>query len=188
VHTDVRNIVSVISAMREQFNHHGPRVAGYAVKLAEVCGMTRNEIGLVAAGAALHDIGKIFIDADLLNAPRKLTTAERNEMKKHVALGWVVVERAGYEQIILDIIRSHHEKWDGTGYPDKLQGQEIPLAARVVTICDVYQAMTAERSYRGPCTHEFTRTYIEHGRGTYFDPRLVDLFFEQVLTERGEKK
>lgn len=167
--------------MREQFNHHGPRVAGLAVKLAEACGMSREDIGLIAAGAALHDIGKIFTDPKILNKDGPLDTAERAKIQEHVAMGWAIVEQAGYEKVILDIVRSHHEKWDGTGYPDGLIGKEIPFVARLVCVCDVYQALTAKRVYREPHTHAFSRTYMEAGRGKTFDPELLDLFFEKVV-------
>jgi putative nucleotidyltransferase with HDIG domain len=169
--------------MREQFNHHGPRVSGNAVKLAEAMGLKRYDIGLIAAGAQLHDIGKILIRPDLLNSPNKLSTDERVEINTHVVMGWDIVNQAGYEKTIQDIVRHHHEKWDGTGYPDKLKETDIPLAARIVAVCDIYQAMTDERVYRKPCTHEEAQEFMMASKGIILDPELVDLFFEKVVTE-----
>lgn len=182
-HADVRAVLNIISSMREQFNHHGPRVSGNAVKLAEAVGMGRYDIGLIAAGAQLHDIGKLLIRPELLNAPRKLTDEEKKEMNTHVVMGWEIVNKAGYEKTIQDIIRHHHEKWDGTGYPDGLKETDIPLAARIVAVCDIYQAMTDERVYREPVTHEFAKDFMLASKGIILDPELVDVFFEKVATE-----
>lgn len=182
-HKDVREILLIISSMREQFNHHGPRVSGTAVKLAEAVGLSLYEIGLIAAGAQLHDIGKLLIRPELLNAPRKLTEDERIEMQTHVVLGWEIVNQAGYEKTIQDIIRHHHEKWDGTGYPDGLRERDIPLAARIVAVCDIYQAMTDERIYRVSCTHQFAKDFMVASKGIILDAELVDVFFDKVATE-----
>lgn len=182
-HEDVRLIHNIISGMRQDFNHHGPRVAGNVVKLAEAVGMSSYEIGLISAAAHLHDIGKLFIRPELLNKPGALTVDERAEMETHVPLGWALVNQAGYEKIIQDVIRHHHEKWDGTGYPDGLKAEDIPLSARIVTVCDIYQAMTDERVYRKAETHEFTKEFMLASKGIILDPALTDLFFEKVVTE-----
>lgn len=186
MHQDVGEIVNILSGMREDLNHHGPRVTGNAVKLAEACGMSRYDIGMIAAGAQLHDIGKLLIRPELLNKPGPLEPDERVEMNTHVVKGWEVVNQAGYEKTIQDIIRHHHEKWDGSGYPDGLKETDIPLAARIVAVCDIYQAMTDERIYREPPrthTHEFTKDFMLSGKGIILDPELVDLFFAKVVIE-----
>jgi putative nucleotidyltransferase with HDIG domain len=183
MHQDVREVVNIIGSMREQFNHHGPRVSGNAVKLAEAVGMSRYDIGMIAAGAQLHDIGKLLIRPELLNAPRALTEDERAEINTHVVMGWDIVNQAGYEKTIQDIVRHHHEKWDGTGYPDGLKQTDIPIAARIVAVCDIYQAMTDDRIYRDAVTPEFAKEYMLSSKGIILDPQLVDLFFEKVVTE-----
>ena len=169
--------------MREQINHHGPRVSGNAVKLAEACGMSRYDIGLIAAGAQLHDIGKLLISPELLNKPGPLEPDERTEINTHVVKGWEIVNEAKYEKTIQDIIRHHHEKWDGTGYPDRLKETDIPLAARIVAVCDIYQAMTDDRIYRKAETHKFAKDFMLSSKGIILDPELVDLFFNKVVTE-----
>jgi putative nucleotidyltransferase with HDIG domain len=183
MHQDVRDILLIISTMREQFNHHGPRVSGNAVKLAEAVGMSFYEIGLIAAGAQLHDIGKLLIRPELLNAPRPLTDDEKKEMNTHVVMGWDILNKAGYEKTIQDIVRHHHEKWDGSGYPDGLKERDIPLAARIVAVADVYQAITDERIYRKAETHQFAKEFMLASRGIILDPDLVDLFFAKVVPE-----
>lgn len=137
---------------------------------------------LIVVGGYLHDIGKLRMKAELFNQPRKLTQNEREQVQLHAPLGWAVVEQAGYDKVILDIVRHHHENWDGSGYPDGLKGTEIPQAARIVQICDVYQSMTNNRSYRDGYSHQFTYEYMMQGRGTRYDPDLLDLFFVKVAT------
>lgn len=183
MHQDVREIVNIISGMREDFNHHGPRVTGNAVKLAEACGMSRYDIGMIAAGAQLHDIGKLLIRPELLNKPGPLEPEERVEMNTHVVKGWDIVNQAGYEKTIQDIIRHHHERWDGTGHPDGLRETDIPLAARIVTVADIYQAMTDDRVYRPAVSHEDAKDFMLSSKGIILDPELTDLFFAKVVTE-----
>ena len=183
MHTDVQNVLYLLSSMRDEFNHHGPRVSVNAIKLSEARGLQAYEVGLIAAGSQLHDIGKLLIRSEILNAPRKLTVDEFTEMQRHAIMGWDIVNKAGYEKTIQDIVRHHHERWDGTGYPDGLKEEDIPLAARIISVCDVYQAMTAERIYRKPLTHKFVKDFMLSSKGVILDPTLVDLFFEKVVTE-----
>jgi putative two-component system response regulator len=130
--------------------------------------------------ASLHDIGKVGTPDAVLLKPGKLSTVEFAEMKKHSALGGntlaAVLKRHPENQFLrmgVDVARSHHEKWDGTGYPDGLKGEAIPLAARVVALADFYDALTSKRCYRPAYDHEDTCRMIEEGRGTHFDPDVV---------------
>jgi putative nucleotidyltransferase with HDIG domain len=180
---DIIKLVGILTHMREPFDHHGSRVAELAVRMATVAGMSSHEIKLVGVGAHLHDIGKQLIRVELLNSTRKLTDAEIAEMQNHTKLGWHIVTLAGYDKIIQDIVHHHHEKFDGSGYPFGLQKKQIPLVAQVVSICDVYEALTNRRPYREPYTLSFTKALMQRLKGTDFDPELVDLFFEKVVTE-----
>jgi len=177
---DITKLVSILAAMREPFDHHGPAVAHLVMKMCTLLGMSEPESKLIHVGAFLHDIGKLRVDSELFNLPRQLTVNERAQVQLHAPLGWAIVEQAEYDSVILDIVRHHHENWDGSGYPDGLKETEIPLAARIVRICDVYQSMTNKRSYREPYTHQFTFEFMEQGRGKLFDPNLLDLFFEKM--------
>lgn len=177
---DIIQLFSIFTTLREPFNHHGKHVAGVAMKLAKALDLPTPDVGLIGVGANLHDIGKLLIRVDLVNAPRKLSEAERTEMQAHVTLGWAVVNEAGYSPVVCDAVRHHHERMDGNGYPDGLRGEQIPLVARIVAICDCYMAMTSPRPYRDAYSHEFAMAFIQQGKGTAFDAGLVDVFFEKV--------
>lgn len=179
---DITKLVSILSAMREPFDHHGPAVAQLVKRMCDALDIDAEESRLIVVGGYLHDIGKLRLDAELFNHPRKLAQNEREQVQLHAPLGWAIVEQAGYDKIILDIVRHHHEYWDGSGYPDGLRQEEIPQAARIVAICDVYQAMTNHRVHRKGYSHQFTVEYMEQGRGTQFDPELLDVFFAKVAT------
>ena len=167
--------------MREPHNHHGAKVADLAMNLAKALGLDERDVYLMGVAGQMHDIGKLLIRTDVLNAPRKLTEAERAEMETHTSLGWAVVNEAGYEDIIRDAVRHHHERFDGSGYPDGLVGYKIPLSARVIGICDYYSALVSDRPYREAFSHQFAMAMIQKDKRTIFDPNLVDLFFSKVM-------
>jgi putative nucleotidyltransferase with HDIG domain len=183
---DLFKLLSIIDMMRDNYNHHVARVAEYTTQLAEAMGLP--DVELLRAGAHLHDIGKLLVPKDLLNAPRKLKAFEREKVQEHSRLGWAIVAQANYHPIIQGMVLSHHEKWDGTGYPDQLAGQQIPLAARLLAVCDVYDALTNQRPYRDRYTYNFAKSYIQGLKGKDFDPEIVDVFFDKVIPEeeKGE--
>lgn len=181
---DVVDLVGILAFMREPFDSHGLGVAERVEKMCEAMNISEPEKGLIVTGAHLHDIGKLLIRPELVNMPRKLTAAERADMQNHTGLGWLVVQKAGYAQTIQDIVHHHHEAWDGSGYPIGLQDELIPLAARIVSICDVYEALTNRRSYRSAYDHDFAKALMISLKGKDFDPRLVDLFFSKVAIEQ----
>ena len=149
--------------------------------------------------APLHDIGKVGIPDAILLKPGKLTAEEFTVMKTHSAFGADTLKTVllrhpdnHFLSMGVDVARSHHEKWDGSGYPDGLKGQDIPLSARIVALADFYDALRSKRCYHLPTTHEDTRRMIQGGRGAHFDPDVVDAFkvlegkFESVRQEMGE--
>lgn len=179
-----KQLATAILALREtSADHHGPRVAAIAVKLAKAAGNSPVEIELINTGAHLHDIGKVLTRKDLLNVPRKLSQEEQAEMRLHATYGHIIVEQAGFSPTICDIVRHHHERFDGNGYPDGLRGQDILLAARIVTICDFYEALVSERAYRPAYSPSFARNFMTAEGGQIFDPQLLALFFEKVLVD-----
>ncbi|MDR2613995.1 MAG: response regulator [Candidatus Accumulibacter sp.] len=144
------------------------------------------DVELVIQSCQLHDVGKIAISDSILKKPGKLTPEEFEEMKRHVLVGVGFIERLedGEEDILFlqyakTLIAFHHEKWDGSGYPYGLARENIPLLGRMMAIADVYDALTSERPYKKAFSHEEAARIIVEGRGTHFDPSLVDLF-EQV--------
>jgi len=179
---DIAKFVEILSSMRDPYDHHGSRVAEYAVKLAKQVDLPEKDIKLIKMGAHLHDVGKLLIRKDLLHLPRKLTDEERAEMETHSPLGWAIVNQAGYELEIQQIVRHHHEHYDGSGYPDGLKTNEIPIGAQIVGLCDVYEALTSRRAYRDAYSHNFAMAFIQKSKTTLFDPMLVDLFFAKVVT------
>ncbi len=177
---DIKRLVSAITALREPFDHHGDIVADLAQSLARAMVMTGHEIEMISIGAHLHDIGKLLVPIGLLNLPRKYTDEERAEIEKHTTLGWKIVHDAGYDPIIQQIVRSHHERLDGTGYPDGLRGEGIPIAAQIVSLCDKYGALTSKRVHRDAFSHNYAMASIQKDKGICFDPELVDVFFAKV--------
>lgn len=172
-------VITILELMRDDFDMHTSRVAEFAVRFAKVLGLPDFET--IGDGANLHDIGKLRIDKDILNLPRELNKEERAEVEKHSFLGWELVERAGLHPTVLAIVRWHHERWNGTGYPDGLSGQGIPIAARIGQICDVYDALINKRAYRGPFTPAYAKAYMQSRKGIDFDGELVDIFFKDVI-------
>lgn len=140
---------------------------------------------LLYLSAPLHDIGKVGIPDNILLKPGKLTVEEYEIMKNHAIYGYkaieVAVKRLGKDsflKVAAEIAYSHHEKWDGSGYPRGLKGQDIPISGRLMAISDVYDALISKRVYKPPYSHKVARQIIEEGRGSHFDPALVDLFLE----------
>jgi len=143
------------------------------------------DIGLVLQSAQLHDVGKISIKDKILQKPGKLTPEEFEEIKTHTTFGEKIIDKIRSrtsEQAFLDhakiLVSAHHEKWDGSGYPRGLKGQDIPLLGRLMAIVDVYDALVSERPYKKAFSHEEAVAIILKGRGTHFDPELVDLFMK----------
>ena len=156
------------------------RVADLTVALASKMDFPESELGNVRRGALLHDIGKMGIPDAILQKPDVLTEAEWKIMKKHPELAYQFLSHISYLQPALDIPLCHHEKWDGTGYPRKLKGEEIPLSARIFAIIDVYDALTSDRPYRKAWEKEDALAYIREQSGKHFFPEVVDLFLEML--------
>lgn len=157
---------------------HTQRVTEAAVRLARAVGMSEEEIVHLRRGALLHDIGKMGISDRILQKPGALTDEEWAEMRKHPEYAWQMLYPISYLRPALDIPYCHHERWDGSGYPRGLKGEEIPLAARIFSIVDVWDALLSNRPYRRGCTEEFVLEYIRKYAGIYFDPNIVEVFIE----------
>lgn len=160
------------------------RMSAYAGVLAKAAGWESNLVELLVLAAPMHDTGKIGISDSILKAPRKLTAEEWEIMKKHSEIGASILEKSNTSVFTMaaEIARHHHEKWDGSGYPQGLSGTAIPESARIVAIADVFDALTMERPYKKSWSVEEAIAEIKRGASKHFDPRLVALF-EQVLPE-----
>jgi putative two-component system response regulator len=159
---------------------HSQRVAELTVKLARAHGMSEEEIMHLRRGALLHDMGKIGIPDSILHKPASLTDYEWETMRKHPQFAYDMLVRIEYLRPALDIPYCHHEKWDGTGYPRKLKEENIPLAARLFAIVDVWDALTSDRPYRTAWSEEAALTYIREQSGKHFDPQVIELFFKMI--------
>jgi putative nucleotidyltransferase with HDIG domain len=160
---------------------HCERVAFFACVLADSAGFSARSLFWFRIGALLHDIGKIIVPTEVLNKPAKLTEEEWAIMKRHPEAGLELVADIDFPGDIRAIIRNHHERWDGTGYPDRLAGEAIPLAARILCVADVYDALTTTRSYRPGLTHARAAEIMRSSPGQ-FDPDLLETFLEWAET------
>ena len=159
---------------------HTQRVTQLTLKLAEAAGMNQEELVHIRRGALLHDMGKLGIPDAVLHKPAKLTDEEWVLMRQHPQLAYDMLHPIDYLHPALDIPYCHHEKWDGSGYPRGLKGEQIPLVARLFAIVDVWDALTSDRPYRPAWQKEETLKYIKEQSDKHFDPRAVDLFFQIV--------
>ena len=159
---------------------HSQRVTEVTLRLAKAHGMETQELVHIRRGALLHDMGKLGIPDSILHKPDKLTDEEWALMRQHPQLGYNMLHPIEYLRPALDIPYCHHEKWDGSGYPRGLKGDEIPLAARLFAVVDVWDALTSDRPYRGAWTDENALAYIKEQSGKHFDPEIVDLFFRVI--------
>ncbi len=159
---------------------HIQRIGFYSTKIAEHLGLSKEEIELIRYGSPLHDIGKLKIPDSVLLKPGPLTEEEREIMKTHTIIGAKILEgsKIKYLKAAEKIALLHHEKWDGTGYPFGLKGEKIPLFARIVSIADVFDALTSDRPYRKAFSVEEAFEIIKSESGKHFDPELVELFFK----------
>lgn len=159
---------------------HSRRVTQLTVKLAQALGIDDNEIMHIRRGALLHDMGKIGIPDSILHKPDKLTDEEWKIMRQHPQLAYDMLYPIEYLRPALEIPLTHHEKWDGSGYPRGLKGEEIPIVARLFAVVDVWDALTSDRPYRPAWSLEQALAYIREQSGKHFDPQVVDLFFKVV--------
>lgn len=161
---------------------HSARVAEFSRHVATHMRIPEEQLDLVVSAAQVHDLGKISIDNRILFKEGPLTDGERREVNRHAAAGAELAEQFSMYRAGAEIIRSHHERWDGTGYPDGLTGEAIPLGARIIAVADVYDAMTSDRPYRDALPHEVAIAELVRGRGTQFDAGIVDVFLDLGLT------
>ncbi|WP_413302984.1 HD-GYP domain-containing protein [Bacillus sp. 1P10SD] len=173
----VKGVIATLELKDPYTRGHSERVASYALELAKTTGKyTEEELKSFEFACLLHDIGKIHIPDQILMKPTKLTSEEYEIIKSHTNVGAEAVSKVIQLNSSIEVIRSHHERWDGKGYPDQLKGEEIPFLARIAAVADAFDAMTSNRSYRNALAVDEAYKRIIEGKGTQFDPELVDLF------------
>ena len=174
----VETLVRTIQAKDQYTSGHSTRVSRYSLLIGEKLNLSSKEKHQLYLASMLHDIGKIGVPDDLLNRAGKLTEEEMEQVRSHVQLGASMIEMLGEMHPIVPLIRHHHEAWDGSGYPDGLRGEEIPLISRIVSVADMYDAMTSDRPYRSRRSQQEAIAEINRTRGTKLDPRVADAFLE----------
>ncbi len=175
-HETIEALAVTINAKDKVTHDHVLRVQVYATGVARLLGCTDAEIEALEAGALLHDIGKIAVPDYILTKPGKLTATEFDKMKVHTLVGAQILGRVEFPYPVVPVVRSHHERWDGKGYPDGLSGESIPLTARILSVVDCFDAVREDRQYRKGMTRQEAIDYIMSGSGTQYDPRVVGTF------------
>lgn len=181
----VRTLAFIVEAKDSSTREHLERTHDYARALSRVV-MPNVEVGPeLSYGFLLHDVGKVGIPESILCKPGPLTDEEYEVMKTHPLIGVQIVTPMRFLGTAVEVIRCHHERWDGRGYPDGLAGEGIPLAARIFSVCDTFDAMTSDRPYRRALPFDHAVEEIERCGGTQFDPDVVDAFVEMCAELRG---
>ncbi|MGH2892817.1 MAG: bifunctional diguanylate cyclase/phosphohydrolase, partial [Solirubrobacteraceae bacterium] len=179
-------LLRTMHARQPDLDEHSSNVAELATRVARRLGLRGEALDEIARAAELHDIGKVGIPDAILNKPGGLTDGEWEFIYQHTILGERILHGAPALRPVARLVRASHERWDGTGYPDRLRGDEIPLGARIVAVCDAYEAMTADRSYSAAVPHEVACQELRRSAGTQFDPGVVEAFLTEIETAGEE--
>ncbi len=188
LYVEMRSLyISTIQALNKSLEAKDPYTSGHAnrveqlaISLAEAYNLPFNKVQDIKTAAVLHDIGKIGINDEVLNKATKLSQEEFQHIMKHPSIGADIISKVDFLKNITGIIKHHHEKYDGTGYPDGLKGEQIPIEACILTIADSYDAMTTDRPYRKALSQEEALYEIERHAGTQFHPDLAEKFVEMM--------
>lgn len=180
----IQTLAHAIDAKDPYTRGHSTRVSEYSVKVAEALGWETDKVNELRFSALLHDIGKIGVPDSILNNPRRLTDVEYGIIKSHTTMGGDILKGKVMIGIAENVARSHHERYDGKGYPQGLSGEDISDEARIVAIADSFDAMNSNRVYRRACDPEHIRNELIKGKGAQFDPKFTDVFID--LWEKGE--
>lgn len=176
----MKTLANTIDAKDKYTNGHSMRVATYSKEIAKRCGKSKEEQEEIYHMALLHDIGKIGVPDNIINKPARLNDDEFRLIRQHPAIGCDILKTIELMPELTKGARWHHERYDGTGYPDRLKGDEIPECARIIGVADAYDAMTSKRSYRAILSQDAVRQEIEKGRGIQFDPKFADIMLELI--------
>ena len=180
----MRSFVKAIGAKDSYTEQHSNRVTAIAKVIAEDMNCSEEDLRILETAGLLHDIGKIGIRDDILLKPARLTDEEYTIIKMHSTIGAEIVGHLGLWEKEQQVIRCHHERYDGNGYPDGLKGEKIPFLARILSVADVYDALASNRTYRKKMPEDKIKQIILEGRGTFFDPEVVDIFLKEKTYEK----
>ncbi|MBO8158132.1 PAS domain S-box protein [Thermosyntropha sp.] len=179
----MNTMLTTLAAKSTETEEHAERLKTYCLLIGQKMGLEDKDLDELALLAMLHDIGKIGVKESILNKPGPLDDKEWEEMKKHTEIGYRIARNIPELASISDYILSHHERWDGKGYPQGLKGEEIPLVCRILAVVDAYDAMTSDRSYRKALSVETALAEIKRNAGIQFDPEVVEIFIELIRSQ-----
>ncbi len=174
----INALVSAIDFKDHLTKNHSDNVKHYAVAIAKAMNLSQKEVETIAEACQVHDLGKIGVHDDILTKPGSLTEKEYHEIKLHSLAGAVILKPFRFLSKVVEIVRHHHERYDGTGYPDGLSGDDISIGARIMAVADSFEAMTSKRPYRDAMSKEAAIAELRKYRGTQFDAKVVDIFLE----------
>ncbi|MGN0710715.1 MAG: HD-GYP domain-containing protein [Anaerovoracaceae bacterium] len=174
-------LINGIAGEKDKYTReHSIRVAEYSKIIAEEMRWDKDKIDKLYKTALLHDIGKVGVSAEILNKPGRLTEEEYNKMKEHTVIGSMILKKIPLLSYAAPGAEFHHERYDGKGYPSGLSGNEIPIEARIIAVADAFDAMNSDRIYRKKLEKEQIMNELKSGRGTHFDPDIIDAFLEKA--------
>jgi diguanylate cyclase (GGDEF)-like protein/putative nucleotidyltransferase with HDIG domain len=176
----VEALATAIDARDQLGGGHVRRTQIFAVGIGTLLGLKESDIDALRTASLLHDIGKLAVPDHILNKPEELTHAEEEKMKIHSSVGASILEKVGFDTPVVPTVKYHHENWDGTGYPEALRGENIPLTARILSVADAYDSYRSPRSFRQAVTRDEACKLLRRGSSTKFDPRIVKLFLENL--------
>jgi putative nucleotidyltransferase with HDIG domain len=185
---DTVQVLVKIIEMRNPFgNGHSQAVMNYSLNIGRMLGLSKMELVKLKLAVLLHDIGNVAISDEILNKRGKLTEEEYDFIKRHSEIGVDMLKDIDQLKDIIPAIRSHHERFDGEGYPDRLKGEDIPLTARIIAVADAFEAMTSDRAYREALNLYFAEEELINNRGAQFDPQVVDAFFKLYKDKNADE-
>ncbi len=176
----VKALILALEARAYYLRGHSSRVTSYAILMGKRLRLPKEQLRLIKTIGLLHDLGKIALSDVLLNKSGPLTAAERQKIQLHPVIGAMILNNLGFLQEDICIVRNHHERYDGMGYPDKLKKEDIPLLARIFSVADAFDAMTSDRPYRKRMSVEKAVGELASNKGTQFDPAIVDTFLSNT--------
>lgn len=182
----VEALVQALEAKDTYTSGHSARVGNLVVAIAEGLEMSDDKVEFLKYAAVLHDVGKIGVSEAILNKKEKLLEGEWEAIRSHPVIGETIIKNIKFLFDIGAVVRHHHEHYDGSGYPDKIKGEEIPLESRIIAVADTYDAITSDRSYRQGRTHEEALAELKKVAGSQLDPALVDIFSKVIAGEQGQ--
>lgn len=182
----VEALATAIDARDQVGVGHVRRTQIYAVGIGNALGLSEESLNAIRAGALLHDIGKLAVPEHILNKPGRLTSAELEKTKIHASVGASILEKVGFPYPVVPTVRHHHEFWDGSGYPDGLSGEGIPMTARILSVADAYDALRGTRPYRSAVEREDACNFLRSRAGTQFDPHVVNTFLRHLKELESE--